>query len=300
MKTFDRDEIEGKGYQVSEGPLDLSFLAALPVDPEPFADGRQIPWNDPGFSRRMLAFHLDESHDLASRRTEKRQRIVEELITMAGLAPGDPVLDLGCGPGLYCQELAQRGLQVEGWDYAPAAIEYARRQAQAAGLEIRYVRDDYRNLDAVERFKLVTLIYGDFNVFSRSDAAVLLRRVHRALLPGGFFFADVTTPAAHPLQEVKRHFSYDFSGLWSDEPYLELYEAHPVRTDGLRWERYVIIEAPTGRARVYTTWSQQYTRESITALVEGAGLTVEALYDDPAASPLCDGAGWIGVFAVKR
>jgi SAM-dependent methyltransferase len=299
MKSWNRDEIEGQSHQVSAGPLDLSFLAALPSAPKPFADGRQIPWNDPDFSRRMLAFHLDGSHDVASRRAEKRRRIIDELIALTGLVPGDRVLDIGCGPGLYCEELARRGMQVEGWDYAPAAIAYARKQAQAEGLDIRYVREDYRNLDIVESFKLVTLIYGDLNVFSRSDAHALLLRIHRALAPGGYFFADVTTPAAHPEQETKRQFSYQPLGLWSDSPYLELYEAHPVRADGLRWERYVIIEAPTGRARVYTTWSQEYTPETITALVDGAGFTLRVLYDDPAASPLCDQRGWIAFLAVK-
>ena len=213
MKTFDRDEIEGEMYQISKGPLDLSFLAALLPDPKPFADGRQFPWNDPDFSRRMLAFHLDESHDWASRRANKRRELIDELIAVTGVAPGDRALDLGCGPGLYCQELAQRGMLVDGWDYAPASIEYARHQAQVAGLEIRYTRDDYRNLDAVERFKMVTLIYGDLNVFSWSDAVALLRRVHLALLPGGFFYADVTSPAAHSASGVRRHFAYHSSGL---------------------------------------------------------------------------------------
>lgn len=300
MSRWNRDEIEGVSYRVSDGPLDLSFLANLPVDPKPFADGRQIPWNDPDFSRRMLAVHLDESHDWASRRAEKRQRLVDELIAVTGLKPGDRVLDLGCGPGLYCQQMARRGLRVEGWDYAPAAISYARRQARAAGLDIRYVREDYRNLDASECFDLVTLIFGDFNVFCRADADVLLHRIHRALRPGGFFFADITTPSAHPSGEVIQRFSYHLSGLWSDTPYLELYEAHPVRADGLRWERYVILEAATGRARVYTTWSQEYTRETITALLEGAGFTLHALYEDPVASPLCDQPGWIGFVALKH
>jgi 2-polyprenyl-3-methyl-5-hydroxy-6-metoxy-1,4-benzoquinol methylase len=300
MTTFDRDQIEGQTYQVAPAPLDLSFLSALPTNPQPFADGRQIPWNDPDFSRRMLAYHLDESHDWASRRAEKRQNIIDALITATGLVPGDRVLDLGCGPGLYCQELARRGMQVEGWDYAPASIDYARQQAEAEGLQINYVRDDYRNLDAVARFNLVILVYGDLNVFSQSDAEVLLRRIQQALLPGGYFFADVTTPAAHPAQEMRQCFSYHSSGVWSDGPYLELFEDHPIRPDGLRWERYVIVEAGSGQARVYTTWSQEYTPGTITALLRRTGFALRALYDDPAGSPLCDQPGWIGFLAVKE
>jgi 2-polyprenyl-3-methyl-5-hydroxy-6-metoxy-1,4-benzoquinol methylase len=299
MKTFDRDKIEGQHYQVGAGPLDLSFLADLPPDPEPFDAGRQIPWNDPDFSRRMLAVHLDESHDWASRRAEKRMRIVEELLRLTGLSPGDRVLDVGCGPGLYCQEWARRGMRVQGWDYAPAAIEHARRQAREAGLEIEYVRDDYRNLEAEGCFDLVTLIFGDLNVFSLADAEALLRRVRRVLRPGGYFFADVTTPDFHFASEARQSFSYHESGLWSDTPYLELYEAHPVRPDGLRWERYVIIGACSGQARVFTTWSQEYTPDAITALLERAGLSLRALYADPDVSPLCDERGWLGVLAVK-
>jgi SAM-dependent methyltransferase len=299
MTVYDRNNVEGQSYQISAGPLDLSFLANLPAAPEPFTDGRQIPWNDPEFSRRMLAVHLDESHDWASRRAGKRGRIVDELMALTGLQPGDSVLDLGCGPGLYCQELAERGLRVEGWDYAPAAIEYGRERSTAAGMEIRYVREDYRNLNVTERFDMVTLIYGDLNVFSRSDAAALLRRVYYALRPGGFFYTDVTSPAAHPIREITRNFTYHSSGLWSDEPYLELYEAHPVDADGLRWERYVIIDADAGRGRVYTTWSQEYSSEAITDLLKEAGFAIGALYDDPTESALCESKGWIGVLAQK-
>jgi len=30
----------------------------------------KIPWDDPDFSRRMLAEHLSQEHDMASRRVE--------------------------------------------------------------------------------------------------------------------------------------------------------------------------------------------------------------------------------------
>ncbi len=299
MKSFDCNKVECQHYQISGGPLDLSFLANLPLDPEPFAEGRHIPWNDPDFSRRMLDIHLDENHDLASRCTEKRLRVIDELMRLTGLAPGDRVLDVGCGPGLYCQEWARRGMQVDGWDYSPAAIEYARQQAQDAGLDIQYMRDDYRNIESESCFDLVTLIFGDLNVFSMADAEALLCQVRRSLRSGGFFFADVTTPQSSSANGAWQKFSYHKSGLWSDMPYLELNEACSVRPDGLWWERYVIIEAHSGRATVYTTWSQEYTPDMITALLERAGFKLHTIYNTPDDSPLCDQQGWLGVLAVK-
>ena len=36
----------------------------------PWTESDNIPWNEPAFSRRMLDVHLDQAHDLASRRFE--------------------------------------------------------------------------------------------------------------------------------------------------------------------------------------------------------------------------------------
>jgi hypothetical protein len=39
-------------------------------EPTPWSEGDNIPWDDPGFSDRMLAEHLSQDHDLASRKSE--------------------------------------------------------------------------------------------------------------------------------------------------------------------------------------------------------------------------------------
>ena len=36
--------------------------------PGNWVEGEKIPWNDPDFSERMLAEHLTQAHDAASRR----------------------------------------------------------------------------------------------------------------------------------------------------------------------------------------------------------------------------------------
>jgi ubiquinone/menaquinone biosynthesis C-methylase UbiE len=50
------------------------------------------------------------------------------------------VLDVGCGPGQILVMMKQRwpGMQITGLDAGPAMIEKARRDAEAAGLEIAY------------------------------------------------------------------------------------------------------------------------------------------------------------------
>ena len=48
--------------------MNLSELVArFGLAPEPWVEGRTIPWDDPGFSQRMLREHLSQQHDGASR-----------------------------------------------------------------------------------------------------------------------------------------------------------------------------------------------------------------------------------------
>ena len=48
----------------------LNLIHRTPV-PEPWDEGEKIPWNEPGFSARMLKEHLSQDHDWASRRFVK-------------------------------------------------------------------------------------------------------------------------------------------------------------------------------------------------------------------------------------
>ncbi|WP_335904748.1 class I SAM-dependent methyltransferase, partial [Salmonella enterica] len=86
------------------------------------------------FSQRMLENHLSQDHDWASR----RQIVIEQQVGWIArqLLVGARILDIGCGPGLYTHLLAERGYCCTGVDFSPASIEWARQQAQTAGLSI--------------------------------------------------------------------------------------------------------------------------------------------------------------------
>ena len=87
----------------------------------------KIPWDDADFSRRMLAEHLSQDHDMASRRAEWIDRQVAWIHD--ALLDGQPasVLDLGRGPGFYSHRLTRRGHRCHGIDFGPASIEYAQQ-----------------------------------------------------------------------------------------------------------------------------------------------------------------------------
>ena len=48
--------------------LPLASLLDRQVPAAPWAEGDNLPWDDPAFSQRMLAEHLSQRHDQASRR----------------------------------------------------------------------------------------------------------------------------------------------------------------------------------------------------------------------------------------
>ena len=48
--------------------MDLTDIVRRSCPPQPWVEGEKIPWHDPALSWRMLAEHLSQEHDAASRR----------------------------------------------------------------------------------------------------------------------------------------------------------------------------------------------------------------------------------------
>jgi 2-polyprenyl-3-methyl-5-hydroxy-6-metoxy-1,4-benzoquinol methylase len=127
--------------------LELLDLIRRRSEPEPWAEGEKIPWDEPGFSERMLQEHLTDRHDAASRRGLIIDRHVHWIHTEMLQERHSRVLDLGCGPGLYTSRLARAGHQCVGIDFGPASIQFAREQARNENLSCHYQLGDIRQVD---------------------------------------------------------------------------------------------------------------------------------------------------------
>ncbi len=250
----------------------LLDIISRTLPPTPWQEGDCIPWSDPDFSERMLAEHLSQDHGTASRQAEKIDQQVAWI--HSSLLAGQPtrILDLACGPGLYTSRLAKLGHECTGIDYGPASIHHAKGVAGRDGLPCTYQLEDIRTAPYGEGFGLVMLIFGQLNVFPRSDARTILAKAYAALAPGGRLllepqaFAQVeaggqTGPTWHSHQ----------AGLFSTRPHLWLQENFWHAEARTSTERFIIIDAATGEVTRYAQSNEAYTDDEFRQVLIEAG-----------------------------
>ena len=118
----------------------------------------------------------------------------ERAADLARVGPGSTALDVATGTGDLAIELARRGAEVTGSDFAPAMLELARRKAPG----LRFEEGDALNLaHADDSFDAVTVGFGARN-FADLDRG--LREMTRVTRPGGrVVVLEITTPQRPPL-----------------------------------------------------------------------------------------------------
>ncbi|MDO4515091.1 MAG: class I SAM-dependent methyltransferase, partial [Lachnospiraceae bacterium] len=124
---------------------------------------------------------------------EDTERQVDFLIDKLEMKGNEKVLDLACGFGRHCLELARRGYDVTGVDITPAYIEYATTQAQAENLNARFICSDIRDLRFAEQFDVVlNMADGAIGYLENEEENLkIFRVVSNALKPGGKHLMDI-------------------------------------------------------------------------------------------------------------
>ncbi|MCP5068174.1 MAG: class I SAM-dependent methyltransferase [bacterium] len=252
--------------------ISLMDIVRRPEPPVAWDEGDNIPWNDPSFSERMLREHLDQSHDLASRRIEKIKRHVDWIHRVVLRGQCTKILDLTCGPGFYTNQLAELGHECVGVDFSPASIAYATDVATTGGLKARYVEADVRSVVPGTGFGLVLLLWGQFNVFRGEDAMGLLSLAHQALARDAQLLLEPQSAT-----QVKATASSGSSwrssnaGLFSDRPHLLLEESS--WEEGIRTSttRYFIVDAESGSITRHAISNVAYDEEELMAMLSNAG-----------------------------
>jgi SAM-dependent methyltransferase len=266
--------------------------------PVPWRDGGNLPWNEPQFSERMLREHLDQSHGAATRRLPELRAQVEVMARWLNLVEGSTLLDVTCGPGLYAAEFARRGVSVQGIDFSPASIRYAREHC--AGLPCGFVQGDVRNMDFQGRdFDAAIYIYGQFTVLRPEESLDVLRRIHAALRPGGRLLLEILDDAQIDKKDSTWWYT-DRGGLWGDFPFLHLGERKWDAELRAIIERFYVVNLDTGELNGYGLSDQAYPVEIVEGMLGEAGfgeVTVHPAWDGLA---LKDAPEWQVYIATRQ
>lgn len=260
--------------------MNLIDLVALGTKVAGGEKGAKIPWDDPDFSRRMLENHLSQEHDWASRRQEIITKHTTYITKHLNL--GARILDMGCGPGLYTQRLAESGFHCVGVDFSPASIEYAKQQAISSSLDIDYVLRDIREYRNDTPFDCIYMTFGEFNVFTRQDGAAIVENCSRMLRKGGTFILEAHTyEAVREIGTAPAAWQRVASGLFSENPYLCLQENTWNIEDSSALSRYFIIDAASAIVQQYASFTQAYTFDEYSGMLDMAGFrTMQALREE--------------------
>jgi SAM-dependent methyltransferase len=220
----------------------------------------------------MLKEHLSQDHDAASRRFEKIEKHVAWIHCQVLLGNPTRILDLGCGPGLYASRLARLGHECVGIDFSPASIAYAREQAKREKLRCTYVHEDIRVADYGTGYGLVMLIFGEFNVFSPTDARAILEKAHHALAENGLLLLEPHTYlAVRKIGERSSSWYSASGGLFSDRPHICLWESFWDAENEATTERHFIIDALTADVARHAASTRAYTNEQYRSLLAECG-----------------------------
>lgn len=168
------------------------------------------------FDQATLEFYAREAPDYAASSLGGIGQHLDPFL--ARLPAGGTILELGCGSGRDAQHMCELGFAVEPTDGVP---EMAAMAEARLGRQVRVMRFD--ELEAEEIYDGVVAAYSLLHV-PREGLVGVLRRVWRALKPGGWHAATYKTEAAEGRDGLGRYYNYpseaelrafyDQAGVW--------------------------------------------------------------------------------------
>lgn len=240
--------------------------------------GSRSIWTDPHIARSLLAAHLDPDTDAASRKPGTIARTVEWIVDR--IRPGGGILDLGCGPGLYCERYAALGLETAGIDWNPLSVEHARRSAEERGLPIRYHLGDYLDPLPERELDAATCIYCDFGALSDDDERRFLENVRDALLPGGRLVLDAFGDGlAASMREGTTRERHPAGGFWSPHPH-DIEIETSFRPEEERWTRTCVLAEDGMPPRTFALSDRSFGIEGMRDLLGACGFRLLEAAED--------------------
>lgn len=245
--------------------MNINQLITLCKQPPLYEPGNAVMWIDSHISQELLKAHLDPNHDAASRRPESIDRIVTWMKKQMK-DDAKKILDLGCGPGLYCEKFAEEGFDVTGIDFSSNSIDYANTRAKQKALKIDYIHANYLEYQLNDTYDLIYIIFCDFGVLSLVEQILFLSTVYQALNDGGTFILDVYNEGILKVKSFNNDWEASLNGFWSPTPYVCLSQSFHYPKNKLMLDQHLVIDEHSN-IKVYRFWEHYFHEDDMIRLL---------------------------------
>lgn len=199
----------------------------------------------------------------------------EKILAREGVKPRTAV-DLACGTGSVAILLAEKGLRVTGVDLSEEMLTVASQKAQEMEKPPMFVCQPLQALRLPVAVDLAVCALDSLDyITDPEDCTEALRRVYKALNPGGIFLFDVNTPEKLRAMDGQVFLDEDddvycvWRGEFDEETNICSYGMDLFQRQGKLWERSF------EEHREYA-----YSREQLTTYLKDAGFTHIRVYGD--------------------
>lgn len=229
-------------------------------------DGYDPEWYRSFFGQAYLDVY---GHLLTEESSEAEAKFV---IRALDLKPGDRVLDLCCGTGRHAVPLARAGLRVTGLDMSEEYLAIAGSAARKAGVKVRFVQGDMRDIPFKGEFDAAVNMFTAFGYFdSEADDQRVIDGTAAALRPGGRLLLDLLNRDWVAANYVRSESREGPDGTIFKESR---------NFDSVAGRNHVefTITSQDGAERKVSHHIRLYVATEISRMLDGAGLTLERSY----------------------
>ncbi len=206
-----------------------------------------------------------------------------QILNKEGCHPKTAV-DLACGTGSVTLILAERGLQVTGVDMSEEMLIVASQKAADLENPPQFVLQKLQNLHLLKGVDLAVCALDSMDyILDPHECAQAIKRVYKALNPGGVFIFDVNTPEKLKAMDGQIFLDEDddvycvWRGSFDEQTNICSYAMDLFQRQGSKWLRS--FEEHEEYA---------YSSEQLTTFLRGAGFTgIEVFGDRKLDDPVC-------------
>ncbi len=245
----------------------------------------------------MDAYHeLAKSYDRLTNDVDYEATVdfYEEILKQEGLRPRTAV-DLACGTGSVTAILARKGLEVTGVDLSEEMLTQAQQKACSLENPPRFICQPLQALYLPVGVDLAVCALDSLDyITDPADCEQAIRRVYKALNPGGIFIFDVNTPEKLRAMDGQVFLDEDedvycvWRGEFDDQTNICSYGMDLFQRVGNHWQRSF------EEHREYA-----YSQEQLVGYLKTAGFTHIRVYGDRTFIPPAEGEQRIYIKARK-